>query len=90
MSMEVKGSANMWWIIVAAIISLIVLIVLVSIFTTESRKFNVGISDCTSKLGICVKTSQDCTSKSGTITNTFECSQKDISEGKALCCLTLE
>ena len=49
-----RGSANMWWIIIGAVIALVVMIILMVMFTTKSTKLEGGLSACDSKGGYCV------------------------------------
>lgn len=75
--MNSKGDANMWWIIIGAIIALVVLIVLMLIFTGKTNVLSKGLLDCTSKGGECLNAGSDngktsCTNIGGTV-STFEC-----------------
>ena len=51
--MSKKASANMWWIIIGAVIALVVMIVLMVLFTEKSSTLEDGLSACDSKGGIC-------------------------------------
>lgn len=84
--MNKKADANMWWIIIGAVIALVVLIVLLVIFTSKSGKLESGILDCKSKGGECIFETQ-CTGKnsdgsiipnvvSGTVAIAFDCTDK--------------
>ena len=78
-----KGSANMWWIIIGAVVALVVMIVLMVMFTGKSRTLEGGLSDCSGKGGVCVTSSEECpvnSLKSGT----FSCSES-ADQGK--CCI---
>ena len=80
--MNQKGDANMWWIIIGAVIALVVLIVLLVIFTSKSGKLETCILDCSSKGGECitedkcVTTNSDGTITKGTIASAFDCQDK--------------
>jgi hypothetical protein len=78
-----RASANMWWIIIGAVIALVVMIILMVMFTGKSGKLEAGLSGCESKGGICVPNSDNkgCP-KSSLSATTFDC--KSTSE---LCCL---
>ena len=67
-----KASANMWWIIIGAVIALVVMIVLMVMFTTKSNKLEGGLGACESKGGICV-TGKECPENS-LPASAFECS----------------
>ncbi|MBI2662266.1 hypothetical protein HYX11_02295 [Candidatus Woesearchaeota archaeon] len=77
-----KGDANMWWIIIGAVIALVVLIVLLVIFTSKSGKLEGGLLDCQSKGGECVTEDKCVTINSdgaitkGTIASAFDCPDK--------------
>ena len=49
-----RASANMWWIIIGAVIALVVMIILMVMFTGKSTKLEGGLSSCESKGGKCV------------------------------------
>ena len=49
-----RASANMWWIIIGAVVALVVLIVLMVIFTDKTGELGKGLSSCEGKGGICV------------------------------------
>lgn len=51
--MNSKADANMWWIIIGAVIALVVLIVLMVIFTEKTGRLGGGLSDCEGKGGVC-------------------------------------
>ena len=71
-----RASANMWWIIVGAVVALIVMIVLLVMFTSYGRDITTELSSCESKGG-------DCVSKcSGSVSKIFKC------EGNLVCCFT--
>lgn len=70
-----KADANMWWIIIGAVIALVVLIILLIMFTGRSGKLEAGLMDCESKGGKCGLIKEDCISKEkrGTWSEAFEC-----------------
>jgi hypothetical protein len=73
-----KASANMWWIIIGAVIALVVLVVLLVIFTDKTGDLEKGLSSCDGKGGVCVSEE---TCPIGTLSaSAFECS-----DGK--CCI---
>lgn len=78
-----KASANIWWIIIGAVIALVVLIVMILIFTEKSANLEGGLLDCGSKGGKCLGAGE-CSSNqyNGTVASAFECS-----DGK-VCCFT--
>ena len=51
--MNTKGDANIWWIIIGAVIALVVLIVIILIFTKNTTDLGKGLSGCESKSGVC-------------------------------------
>ena len=52
--MAKKASANMWWIIIGAVIALVVMIILMVMFTGKTQPLEQGLSDCEGKGGVCV------------------------------------
>jgi hypothetical protein len=77
-----KASANMWWIIIGAVIALVVMIILMVMFTEKSGKLETGLSSCDGKGGTCVEKDNDC--PKGTLSAPiFDCSTTD----KPKCCL---
>lgn len=79
--MNKKADANMWWIIIGAVIALVVLIILLIMFTSKSGKLEGGLLDCESKGGICLDQSQTC--PENTIKSfAFSCTENKI------CCLS--
>jgi len=76
-----KASANMWWIIIGAVIALVVMIILMVMFSGKSNKLESGLSGCESKGGICVQ-GKNCP-KSTLSASTFDCNKA----GYELCCL---
>ncbi|MBU0459516.1 MAG: hypothetical protein KJ771_01800 [Nanoarchaeota archaeon] len=79
-----RASANMWWIIIGAVIALVVMIVLLFMFTGKSSDLSTGLSDCEGKGGIC---SGDLDCPQSTIkTSTFNCGEGDCCLGIAKEC----
>ncbi len=68
-----KASANMWWIIIGAVIALVVMIVLMVMFTGKSHRLEVGLMECTGKGGTCV-IPENC---AGTVSRAFDCPNSD-------------
>jgi hypothetical protein len=78
--MDKKAGANIWWIIIGAVMALVVLIIVLVIFTGRSSTLNEGLGDCRSKGGVCMNLGSNC--PSGTIgANTFSCGET------ANCCI---
>lgn len=48
-----KAGADMWWIIIGAVLALIVLIVLLVMFTGKTRSLEIGLTSCEGKGGRC-------------------------------------
>lgn len=87
-----KAGAEMWWIIIGAVIALVVLIILMVMFTGKTSLLEQGLISCDSKGGKCVSCSdsagcdQACTQLYGegyTYSSVFDCKPK---EGQG-CCL---
>ena len=55
-----KADANMWWIIIGAVIALVVLIVMMVIFTGKTQPLQQGLSNCEGKGGACAVTGEAC------------------------------
>ena len=84
-----KGDANMWWIIIGAVIALVVMIVLLVFFTGRSATLESGILDCAGKGGVCIGDSETCTRADGTlgsVSRAFQCSAEEKQEGNTICC----
>jgi hypothetical protein len=82
-----RASANMWWIIIGAVIALVVMLVLLVMFTGKTGTLERGLLDCTSKGGECVKRS-DCGAPN-TISSAFTCESTPLPApqvGNAVCC----
>ena len=79
-----KGDANIWWIIIGAIIALVVVIVLLVMFTGKTRLLEGGLADCTGKGGICLAEgdfiAQGCPTNSLS-TSAFSCQTGEV------CCI---
>jgi hypothetical protein len=68
-----KASANMWWIIIGAVIALVVMIILMVMFTGKGTKLESGLSDCEGKGGICIDNTFKCPAGSLESSTAFEC-----------------
>ncbi|PIN87774.1 hypothetical protein COV12_02110 [Candidatus Woesearchaeota archaeon CG10_big_fil_rev_8_21_14_0_10_32_24] len=79
--MNKKGGADMWWIIIGAVLAIIVLVVLVFMFTSSTGRAKVGISACYA--GSCMPKA-DC--GNGTINPSIEC-PKDAFDTDQFCCV---
>lgn len=79
--MNKKADANMWWIIIGAVIALVVLIILMLIFTGKTGKLEGGLLDCVSKGGKCDVPEAKCAADGGTVSSAFDCPTPD-----AKCC----
>ena len=60
LKMVKKASADMWWIIIGAVIALVVMIILMVMFTGKTQPLEQGLSACESKGGVCVDSNGDC------------------------------
>ncbi|NQV91178.1 hypothetical protein HQ489_01780 [Candidatus Woesearchaeota archaeon] len=78
--MNQKGGANMWWIIIGAVLALVVLVVLVFMFTDNTDRVKVGLSAC---FGGDCKPKGECT---GSINKAVECSGNTESN-PIVCCV---
>jgi hypothetical protein len=78
-----KGSANMWWIIIGAVIALVVMIILMVMFTGKTQPLEAGLSSCESKGGVCTPINGN--NKDICPTNTFAASAFDCKVGKTCC-----
>jgi len=81
--MAKKASANMWWIIIGAVIALVVMIILMVMFTGKTSKLEGGLLDCESKGGDCSGDVAACNQKGGTVSWAFDCK-----DGENVCCFT--
>jgi len=75
--MNQKGGANMWWIIIGAVLALVVLVVLVTMFVDTTGKQQKGLDACYG--GKCVL-EDTC---EGTVNYASSCSKP-----KQECCVT--
>lgn len=75
-----RASADIWWIIIGAVIALIVMIVMMMIFTGKTQPLAQGLSNCEGKGGVCVGVGNDCP------LNTIKVITFDCKENKE-CCL---
>ncbi len=71
--MSKRGDANIWWIIIGAVIALVVLVVLMLIFTQKTTSLGGGLSDCEGKGGVCAPAGISCPA-STLKTTAFTCS----------------
>lgn len=78
--MSKKASANMWWIIIGAVLALVVMVILMTIFTNKVTRVDSGLLGCASNGGTC-EDKGGCQTKGGTVSKTFECSKE-----KQECC----
>ena len=82
-----KASANMWWIIIGAVIALVVMIILMVMFTDKTGTLEGGLSSCESKGGVCVTESgaPPLASTGGCPSNTFKSTAFECSENRVCC-----
>lgn len=80
-----KGQANVFWIIIGAVIALVVLAVLLLMFTGKTNTLEQGISGCEVAQGKCM-TEQQCKDEGGSKVTTFDCPK----EGDKICCMGSE
>ena len=71
-----KGDANIWWIIIGAVVALVVLIVVLLIFSTKTGKLEGGLSSCEGKGGMCVSAGSSCP-RSTLKSSAFDCRQSE-------------
>ena len=79
--MNSKGNANMWWIIIGAVIALVVMIILMVMFTGKTQPLEKGLSACESKGGACATNPYPCPD------NTFEASTFSCKNQQDTCCI---
>ena len=79
-----RGSANMWWIIIGAVIALVVMIILMVMFTGKTSKLEGGLLECEGKGGKCLS-EPDCNLGDGTTSKAFDCS-KSSTNSAGVCC----
>ena len=77
--MNHRADANMWWIIIGAVLALVVMIILMVLFTGKTRPLDQGLSECKSKGGVCV------TSRSLCPSNTLKSSVFGCDQGGDCC-----
>ncbi len=84
---EKKASANMWWIIIGAVIALVVMIILMVMFTDKSNVLEGGLLSCSNKGGDCVVDdgNTDCP-ENAMESFAFDCPDKNNEPQK--CCLS--
>ena len=78
-----KGSANMWWIIIAAVLAIVVMIVLLGIFTKGTTRGNEALFSCESKENARCVPVGTC---EGRVVNAFDCND----EQNPVCCFENE
>jgi len=81
-----KGQANVFWIIIGAVIALVVLAVLLLMFTGKTNTLEQGISGCEVAGGQCIESKEECKTQNGTSMITFDCP----AEGNTVCCMGLK
>ncbi|MBI2665006.1 hypothetical protein HYX12_00090 [Candidatus Woesearchaeota archaeon] len=80
-----KAGAEMWWIIIGAVIALVVMIILMVMFTDKTGGVSRGLLDCESKGGTCTNSNaEQCKTAGGTPSGTFSCSESSNPSG--YCC----
>ncbi len=77
-----KADANMWWIIIGAVIALVVMVVLMVLFTEKTTVVEGGLLDCESKGGTCVGEKTCRSAYQGTVSSAFKC----LDKAKPECC----
>lgn len=82
-----KGDANVWWIIIGAVIALVVLVILMLIFTGRTTPLNEELGSCVGKGGVCILFGQNC--PKGTLpANSFTCAEGGCCLGAPKPCRT--
>ncbi len=80
-----KASANIWWIIIGAVVALVVLIVILVIFTSKAGELEKGLLSCQNKGGDCQpqkdNSCEDVCGESQRFTGAFTC------PGDGCCCI---
>ena len=76
-----KASANMWWIIIGAVIALVVMIILMVMFTSKTQAVEGGLTDCEGKGGICISGENNPCPDNTLSSSAFSCTNS------AKCCL---
>ena len=72
-----RASADMWWIIIGAVIALVVMIILMVLFTGKTTKVEGGLLSCEGKGGDC-RNFDECQKEGGTVSSAFECGRGDL------------
>ncbi len=83
-----KADANMWWIIIGAVIALVVLVVLMVLFTGKTTILERGLLDCESKGGECLEPTVCTNQRGGTVAPSFDCSASTQGNPGGKCCFT--
>ncbi|MBI2151528.1 hypothetical protein HYU21_02255 [Candidatus Woesearchaeota archaeon] len=78
-SNQKKASADMWWIIIGAVMALVALTIILLIFNKQTGPASQQFSNCESKGGVCASSGSECPSF------TLESSAFECSSGT--CCL---
>ena len=74
-----KADANMWWIIIGAVIALVVLIIMMVIFTGKTNPLVNELLTCESKGGNCLyRTKEECITNLGSASEAFSCQNKNV------------
>src|SRR3989344_3942441 len=61
-SVQKKASADMWWIIIGAVLALVALIIILVIFNKQTGPASQQFSNCESKGGVCASSGSECPS----------------------------
>ncbi len=69
-----KASADIWWIIIGAVIALVVLIIIMVIFTSKTTPLSQELGNCKSKGGLCMPINENCPQYT-LPTTTFSCGE---------------
>jgi hypothetical protein len=78
-----RGVGNVFWIIIAAIIALVVMVILLSIFSNQTGDFQDDLESCLLKGGTC---STECI---GQVVEGTNCGDKKDGDTQLVCCVTL-
>ena len=91
MTMDKKGSEDMWWIIAGALLVLIVVVVLLTFFGRGTQKAEAGLSACQTTGGTCVEIGT-CgkTKEGGTPYSLFECTEDGRPDPNKECCFGIK
>jgi|APSaa5957512622_1039677.scaffolds.fasta_scaffold544577_1 hypothetical protein len=86
--MNRKAFTQMWWIIMALVIALVVGAVLLVMFNKTTSKGNESLFSCYSKGGTCLESHAACTDSGGEVALIFSCdANEDIITKKDVCCV---